>query len=148
MYIKFVIIVCLAFTFLHGKTQTVQSYIVISDTSYSFYELEKKLTKYSLDYNLKIDMQDKTYDLHKKQICLPENHEDELYAGTYYPRRYSSEYLSIEYIQYYQEDLKKDLMGIIFLITEDKKEAQRKLKNLDINSAYILKAKIYVGCMH
>lgn len=101
-------------------------------------------------YNFEIDMQNKIYDPKKNLICLPENDDDELYAGTYYPRRFSSEYLSIEYIQYYKKERKSDLMGIIFLITEDKNEAKKKVTKIrkNIPSAHIIKANIYVGCMH
>ena len=46
---------------------------------------------------------ERTYDKAKNLIALPDNHEDEIYAGDYLPRRYPSSTLSLEYLQFYQE---------------------------------------------
>lgn len=147
---KHILLFAFLFFLFQSRAQTVTSYIIVADTSYNYSDLDKKLVKYSNELNLEIDMQNKVYDSKKKSICLPEDDEDELYAGMYYPRRFSSDYLSIEYIQYYENKRNENLMGIILLITGDKKEALKRLSKLsnNIESAHIIKAEIYVGCMH
>ncbi|PKL80985.1 MAG: hypothetical protein CVV25_02040 [Ignavibacteriae bacterium HGW-Ignavibacteriae-4] len=128
-------------------------YIVVADTSYNYTELNKLMRKISSKFNLKIDTLGRTYDSDKDLICLPEDDEDEIYAGDYFPRRYSSDYISLEYLDYYKEAnlrLEAKTIALVVMISSDKLTSEsmlRKIKQYSKN-AFIFEGKVDFGCMH
>ncbi len=128
------------------------AYIVIADSSSNYFDLREKMFELSDKLQIEIDTMERGYDKYKNLICLPDNHDNEIYAGEYYPRRYPSEKLSLEYLDYYANG-KKPTGGIIILIaliSDEKKTAEeglRKIKKYERN-AFIFETKIYMGCMH
>ena len=78
-------------------------YIVIADTSINYEVLQKKMLNLRKQLSIPIDTMDRYYDKDKNLICLPEDSDDELYAGDYFPRRFPSESLSLEYLNLYQQ---------------------------------------------
>ena len=122
-------------------------YVVVADTSQIYQDLKIKMIDLREKLNVEIDTMGRGYDFKKDLICLPENDEDEIYAGDYFPRRYPSETLSIEYLDYFDRISGKKSIGIIVGMFEEKEKAENSLKKFR-NGAYIIKANIYMGCMH
>lgn len=132
--------------------QYMDAFIVIADTSHDYYELRDKMFDLSEKLELEIDTMGRSYDKDKQIICLPEDHKDELYAGSYFPRRYPSETLSLESLNLYTEG-KEPIGGTIALvvaITDDKSNADSILARVKqyIDQAYIIQTRMYMGCMH
>lgn len=125
-------------------------YVVVVDTGYDYYKLQKKMTRLSSALNIPIDTMGRSYNPDKKRIVLPEDDEDEIYAGDYYPRRSPSEFLSLEYLGVYKPKADINTIVLVAGIYEKKEEAARMLKKITKESpkAYVLKAKVYIGCMH
>ncbi len=131
---------------------TMDAYIVVADSSNNYFDLREKMFDLSDKLSIKIDTMGRGYNKTKDLICFPDNHEDEIYAGDYFPRRYPSVNLSLEYLDYYLKG-KKPTGGTILLITsisDNKKKADKELKKVRKYEphAYIFNAKIYMGCMH
>ncbi|GAB4255809.1 MAG: hypothetical protein Kow0079_12770 [Vicingaceae bacterium] len=106
------------------------------------YRLHKK-------FKIEIDTMGRYFNKQKNLICLPDDDEDEIYAGEYFPRRFPSKTLSIEYLNSYQKS-SNNTMALIAGIFDDKTSAdslQNQLKN-QYNKSFVCKSKIYVGCIH
>ena len=132
--------------------QYMNAYIVVSDTSQNYFELRQKMFDLSKVLKTEIDTMGRVFNKKKNLICLPENDEDEIYAGEYFPRRYPSETLSLEYLIYYTNEKKptEGTMAIVTIITDNKEKADKKLAEVKKHSdeAFILNSQIYMGCMH
>lgn len=135
----------------------VECYVVIVDTSDSYFDLNKTMSNISEEYKLTIDTMDRFFDSEKNLICLPNDYEDDIYAGSYFPRRFSTEFLSIEYYYYYvngdypeQGSNAVRLMCLVSMIDTNKEKAEErhKLIKMKYPKSFILKTKIYWGCMH
>ncbi|MBL7910183.1 MAG: hypothetical protein JNJ41_03970 [Bacteroidia bacterium] len=125
-------------------------YIVIADTGKDYYFLDKELFALHKKMKLKIDTMERLYNKKKDLISLPINHSDEIYAGEYYPRRHPSNELSLEYLNYYNEKAPEKtiaLVAAIFGTQEEGDKVNAAIKTLMPN-AYVLKAKVFIGCMH
>lgn len=131
-------------------------YVVIIDQSYDYYELESLMNEISEAKDWEIELGERFYDEDEMYIRLPYDHEDELYAGYYYPRRFPSVALSIEYAWMYEDQYEwneggeKAMMSLIPGIYETQAEAQVHLDLLEdvAPKAFIVEAEIYVGCIH
>lgn len=125
-------------------------FIVVADTNINYYLLHAKMFKLSKKYNLAIDTMGRYYNTTKNLIALPDNDEDEIYAGDYYPRRFPSETLSLEYLNLYHSPSGEKTIALVTGIFETEKSADSALailKRLE-KKAFIAKANIYIGCMH
>lgn len=125
-------------------------YVIVSDTSEDYQSLRSKMLKISEESKIKIDSLDRSFDKSKGRLVLPDNHEDEIYAGEYYPRRYDSDFLSIEYLNFYTERAGENTMAVIAGIYEDKSQADSaflSIRQVD-NKALLMRSKMYIGCMH
>lgn len=125
-------------------------FIVIADTSKDYYFLDKELFALNKKLNLKIDTMERLYNKKKNLIALPENNADEIYAGTYYPRRHPSEHLSLEYLNYYNETSPEKTIALVAGIFGNKEEGDKVVSSIKslMPNAYVLKAKVFIGCMH
>ena len=136
----------------NSDEQYMNAYIVVSDTSENYYELRQRMLDLSEELKIEIDTMERGFNKTKNLICLPENDEDEIYAGDYFPRRYPSETLSLEYLIYYTNGKKptEGTIALITIITDNKDKAEKKLAELKKYSkgAFIINSKIYMGCMH
>ncbi|MDO6518138.1 hypothetical protein Q4562_12905 [Zobellia uliginosa] len=128
------------------------AYIVVSDTSENYFELRQKMFDLHDKLKMEIDTMGRGFDKKKNRICLPENDEDEIYAGDYFPRRYPSETLSLEYLAYYTNTKKsaENTIALVAAITEDKEKADQKLLEVKkhFDQAFIVNSRIYMGCVH
>lgn len=135
-----------------------QVYVVIADTGKNYFELRKKMFDLRKTSGMKIDTLYRGYIKKKNLIAFPENYEnDPDYAGLYFPRREESEFLSLEYVNYYMgknfsfENAGNTMtIAIVSGVFFDKSDAEENLKIIKAaeKKAFILKGKVYLGCMH
>ncbi len=125
-------------------------FVVVADTSLDYNVLHKKMFKLSRQLNIPIDTMGRFYNKAKNLIALPENDEDEMYAGDYFPRRFPSESLSLEYLNFYQRRAGDKMIALVTGIYETEKSADSILTVLRKieKKAFKIKADIYVGCVH
>jgi len=88
------------------------------------------------------------YNKKEDLIMVPEDDEDDIIAGDYYPRREPSQTLSLEYLDTYKPDAEPKMIALVAGIYENKTSADKALKLLPGNKAFAFKGKVYVGCLH
>lgn len=125
-------------------------FVVIADTGLDYYALNKKMYDLNKQLRLDVDTMNRYYNKKKNEIILRENDEDKMYAGQYFPRRFPSESLSLEYLDTYQEGAGKKTIALVAGIYENSKSADSALKVLKTadNKSFTLKAAINTGCAH
>lgn len=132
-------------------------YIIIADTSKDYYSLRNKMLAIQKSIYIKIDTMGRSFNKKKNLIALPDNDSDGIYAGNYFPRREASEFLSLEYLDYYTkngnfsfDEGKGRTIALVRGIYGEKQEADAALIVLkqQEKNAFEIKANIYVGCMH
>jgi hypothetical protein len=130
--------------------ETATYYVVITDTGTNYYSLKAKMENIHQSLNIPIDTMVRYYNKTKDLIALPDNDGDEIYAGDYFPRRTPSNFLSLEYMIFYQPPSSKNTIALIAGIYENKSSADSALNVLKPteSNAFAIKASIYVGCMH
>ena len=125
-------------------------YVVFAGTSTNFNELDKLCHKIANETGDQY-VNSLEYDSARGMI-VPDTSSDELYKGSYYPRRYPEKGISIEMLWYYsnsQPENEKRLVAITGIF-DKKSDAILNLKNVQKidPSAYVKKLKMYMGCMH
>ena len=107
------------------------------------FEVHQKLT-------IAIDTMGRYYNKSKDLIALPDDDEDELYAGDYFPRRYPTETLSLEYLSIYKKNAQDKMIAIISGIYENEKKADSSLKRIQkvFPKTFTLQSELYMGCLH
>lgn len=125
-------------------------YIVVADTSLSYDTLHKKMLQLHRQLKRPIDSLDRYYNRAKDLMILPDEYDDEMYAGAYYPRRSPSNFLSLEYFDFFKRDTRTKNIALVTGIYENETSADSAfaiLKRFEKN-AFKIKANVYVGCMH
>jgi len=125
-------------------------FVIVADTSLNYFALHKKMFSLNRKFKLPIDTMGRFYNTSKNLIALPDNADDEIYAGNYFPRRFPSEDLSIEYLNFYQKQASLKTMALVTGIYENEKSADSSLVALQKTEkkTFKIKADIYIGCMH
>jgi hypothetical protein len=123
-------------------------YVVIADTGLNYYSLRDKMFELNRATGIAIDTMDQYYDEQKDLIKLPNNYDDEILAGQYVIRRDPSKTLSLEYLDSYKINSNKKMIALVTGIYENKSGADSALKALQPISAFSIKSKIYIGCIH
>ncbi len=124
-------------------------FVVIADTGKSYYSLRKEMFQLSKSAILTIDTMGRLYNKTKDLIALPDDDSDEIYRGEYYPRRYASQNISLEYLEQYDKSGKKTI-ALVAGIYEKKASADSLVQILKPLSkkVYSVEARLYEGCMH
>jgi len=125
-------------------------FIIIADTGKDYFSLRNKMFELNKSVHLSIDTLGRYYNKKKNLIALPDNAKVELYAGEYFPRRFPSESMSLEYLSYYQKESDKKTIALVTGVYENEKEADDNYNKL-IQSGIKpikMKTKMYVGCIH
>jgi hypothetical protein len=125
-------------------------FLVIADTSHDYNKILEEAKKLSVDFSLDIDNLGRIYDPAADSILIPFNPEDEQYSRAYFLRRFPSSALSIEYIDAYQVNSPQNTFALVAGIFKDEKsynEIAPKLRN-NYPNLYVLKTRIYLGCLH
>ncbi|MBW4889706.1 hypothetical protein KXQ82_08260 [Mucilaginibacter sp. HMF5004] len=134
----------------NAESEILPYYIVIADTGLNYDVLHQKMISINKPLKIKIDTLGRFYNPKKNLIQLPDNDPDEIYAGDYFLRRGEGESLSIEYLNAYKGSSNEKMMALLSGIYEKKSSADSALVLLKKTSAssFVLKADIYMGCMH
>jgi hypothetical protein len=125
-------------------------FVVVADTSLDYPTLHRKMFDLNSKLKIPIDTMGRFYNKTKNLIALPDNDEDEIYAGDYFPRRFPSDNLSLEYLNFYQRQASEKTIALVTGIYETEKSADSALTVLHKTekNVFKIKADIYVGCMH
>ncbi len=125
-------------------------YLATVDTGQNYYQLRDKMYSLNQTLNWPIDTMGRYYNTKKNKVVLPDDDEDEMYRGEYYPRRSASTFLSLEYFEFYSRQSTSTNIALVASICETKAAADSSLAVLKprCEHAFVLKAKVYVGCMH
>lgn len=125
-------------------------FILIIETSSNFQELGAFSDKLCSQYGLKYENLGRIYDSTKDSLIVPYNDEDQMYAGKYLMRRFPSNDVSIEYLSAYRTDITDASFALIAGIFEKENDAFLFANQIfvDCPHMYILKSRIYLGCMH
>ncbi|WP_431199139.1 hypothetical protein ACQ86K_27665 [Mucilaginibacter sp. P19] len=124
-------------------------YILIADTGINYYTLRNRMFALNKLSGIPIDTMERGYNKAKDLIALSDKDEDEIYAGEYYPRRFPSKTLSLEYLENYQFDTSPKTIALVAGIYENKNSADSALQVIDkVKTAFVFKGRVYVGCMH
>jgi hypothetical protein len=132
------------------EEETATFYIVVADTSSDYYSLRDQMLHLHRLLDIPIDTIGRSYDPSKNLIALPEDDEDEIYAGDYLPRRFPSHNLSLEYFSFYHEKAREKTIALVAGIYESPSSADSTLIAIkQVNSkAFSIPAEIYTGCIH
>ena len=125
-------------------------FVVVVDTSHDYSTLHKQMFDLNSKFKIPIDTMGRFYNKTKNLIALPDNYEDGIYAGDYFPRRFPSDNLSLEYLNFYQSRAGEKTIALVTGIYETEKSADSALTVLHRTEIKVfkIKADIYVGCMH
>lgn len=125
-------------------------YFTIADTDKNYYALRNEMYVLHTSLGWTIDTMGRYYNAKKDLIAVPDNDEDEMYRGEYYPRRYPGENMSLEYcITYIPASTEKNI-ALVAGIYESQKSADSLLTLLKPHAprAFVVKANVFEGCMH
>jgi hypothetical protein len=126
-------------------------YIVIADTNLAYLPLQQKMHALNKRLNIPIDTMGRYYNKEKNLICLRDDDEDEMYAGSYTPRRFPSEVLSLEYLDLYMpKGAGEKTIALVVGIYEAEKSADSALAIIQPQApnTFKVKADMFIGCMH
>jgi hypothetical protein len=124
-------------------------FVVIADTNLKYSKLQSQMYALSDTAKIPVDTMERFYNTKKNLIALPDDYDDEIYAGDYYPRRFPSETLSLEYLNMYKKTTEK-MIALVAGIYQQEKSADSALANIRnfAKNSFVVKSDIYVGCMH
>jgi hypothetical protein len=124
-------------------------FVVIVDTSMSYTQLQTRMYALSDTCKIAVDTMERFYNANKNLIALPDNYDDDIYAGDYYPRRFPSNTLSLEYLNLYKKTTEK-MIALVAGIYQQEKSADSALASIRnlAKDAFVVKSDIYVGCLH
>ncbi|MDQ7948548.1 MAG: hypothetical protein REI78_12745 [Pedobacter sp.] len=124
--------------------------VVVADTGLNYNTLRSKLFQVHAQLGLPIDTLGRTFYPKKNLIALPEDDEDEIYAGDYFPRRIPGAHLSLEYLSIYKRHSNGHMMALVSGIYENRKSADSALILLKSAApkAFVLRSRLYIGCLH
>jgi hypothetical protein len=125
-------------------------FVVVVDTGFDYPTLHNKMFELYSKFNMPIDTMGRSYNKTKNLIALPDDDEDEIYAGDYLPRRFPSDNLSLDYLDVYQREAGEKTIALVAGIYETEKSADSALSvlRMSVNNIFKIKSDIYVGCMH
>lgn len=125
-------------------------FVVVADTSLDYSVLHQKMLDLNRALSIPIDTMGRFYNKSKDLITLPDNDENEIYAGDYFPRRFPSDNLSLEYLHFYRQDAGERTIALVTGIYETEERADSALSILQKTAKGIFKIRsaIYVACMH
>ena len=125
-------------------------YVVVADTGQDYYPLQRAMYGLSSQLSIPIDTMNRYYNAQKNEIVLADDDEDEMYRGEYFPRRFASAVLSLEYYRIYNDTTTDKNIALVAGTYEAAKSADSALALLRplAPRSFGKVARIYVGCMH
>jgi hypothetical protein len=133
-----------------GHDEMQEVWVIVGDTSQNYNVLDAEMYLWAAQLNWGIDTMERYYDINKNALVVSEKSEDEMYRGEYFPRRFGTETLSIEYLSTYSQYTRAKTFALVFGIYESEAEAKKALnKSIKVSQhAFILPCNLYMGCMH
>lgn len=137
-------------SYYEGESEETDFYVVIGDSGTDYFTLRNKMIKMAETGKLQIDSMERYFNTEKNDLILPEKHDDQMYAGTYYPRRFEGNFLSIEHLNQYKKYSSDKTLAIIAGIYANKQEAELRTMQLNQNGFLATNSlcKLHTGCMH
>ncbi len=125
-------------------------FVLVADTGPNYYVLHKKMFDMHRQLSIPIDTMGRLYNQEKNLIALPDDDDDEMYAGNYFPRRFPSDNLSLEYLDFYQRNSDEKTIALIAGIYQTEEAADKAFAGLRKaeKNAFKIKADMFIGCMH
>ncbi|NDA64795.1 MAG: hypothetical protein EBX50_22635 [Chitinophagia bacterium] len=124
-------------------------YTVITDTGTDYYPLMRSMYSLSAQLKIPVDTMHRYYDEKSRKIILPENDEDELYRGDYYPRRFPGVNLSLEYYSLYGGGTDSTIALVAGLFeTQREADSLAGVIKLIARRSFVTKSYMYIGCLH
>lgn len=125
-------------------------YVTVADTGRDYWLLRREMADISTQLKYPIDTMDRYYNAQKNEIVVSDTDEDEMYRGEYFPRRFTSNNLSLEYLDVYSKATTQKNIALVAGIYEAQKSADSFLSIIRPYAAhpFVVKANVYVGCMH
>ena len=121
-----------------------KSFILIAQTGDNYEEMSKQMLNLNKLLNIPIDMMGRSYIANKNLIAVPENDPDDFFAGKYFPRRYPSENLSLEYLRYYKKGAGNKTIALVVGIYTSRDKAENALSKIQ-GKAFILESDVYLA---
>ena len=128
-----------------------ECYLVAADTGTDYYALRGMLEEIRELTGQGIDTFGRYYNAEKDSLILPEDDEDEMWAGAYFPRREMTPAGSIEYLDAYRRrDTSTRMLVAVAGLFADKSGADSTLALIrkKYQGAWVMKTELYMGCMH
>ncbi len=135
---------------LNEYSDYVDMFVLVADTGNNYYDLRSIMFSSAEKLQQEVDTMGREFNSEKNLIALPLDSEDEMWAGDYYPRRFTSSHMSLEYLDYYEENAGDSTIVIVSGIYDMEASADSALAKLKtvLPSARLIKTKLYQGCMH
>ena len=133
-----------------GHDEMQEVWVLVGDTSRNYFELDAEMYLWSGQLNWGIDTLERYYNKEKKALLVSDKSEDEIYRGEYFPRRFGTETLSIEYLNTYSTFTTANTFALLLGIYDSEAEAKKALnKSIKVSQrAFVLPSYLYMGCMH
>jgi hypothetical protein len=128
-----------------------ECYLVVADTGTDYYALRGLLEEIGQLTGQGIDTFGRYYNAEKDSLILPEDDEDEMWAGAYFPRREMTPAGSIEYLDAYRRrDTSTRMLAAVAGLFADQRGADSMLALIrkKYQAAWVMKTEVYMGCMH
>ena len=123
---------------------SIRSFVVVADTGVDYEKLNQRMMELNKKTSIPVDMMGRNYDKNKDLISVPESDPDKYYAGKYFPRRYPSENLSLEYLKFYKNDVDVNTIALVTGIYKSKEQAQKAISKMNID-AFIVESEVNIG---
>ena len=123
---------------------SIRSFVVVAETGGDYAELNQRMLELNKKLSIPVDMMGRNFNKDKNLITVPENDPDKFYAGKYFPRRYPSENLSLEYLKFYKKDVKDNTIALVTGIYKSKEQAQKAINKMNID-AFIVESEVKFG---
>lgn len=125
-------------------------FVVVADTSKDYFVLQKEMYRLNQLLDIPMDTMGRYFNKSKNLIALPDDDEDEIYAGDYFPRRFPSENMSLEYLHFYKNESGENTIALVTGIYENESSADSAVSLIGevAKKTFKIEAYIYVGCMH
>jgi hypothetical protein len=138
-------------------------YVVSVSAGYNYDSLRRMAVEVSDFFNFKFDTLSRYFNSTKKKIVLPDNYDDDMWAGEYFFRRFGDDFVSVEmssaYIDtltekneiardvFYKDSLKMFVFANMYS-SKSQADSLVKLLKPKFQHARSIPTQIYMGCMH
>jgi hypothetical protein len=125
-------------------------FVVVADTGLDYYSLLKKMLALHRQLDIPIDSMERSYDQSRNLIVQTKDDEEGVGAGEYSPRRYASDNLSLEYLNFYKEEAGEKTIALVTGIYGTKESADSAVAVIEKSEkkAFNIKANLYMRCIH